>query len=65
MYAIVGDLSGVTVNFPEGDGIAIKYDDLTEMTKDMVRVLGRVYAAHDVTGPGKLAKIVKPAAATT
>lgn len=65
VYAIVGDLSGVTVNFPVGDDIVIKWDDMTEMTSDMIRVLGRIYAAHDVTGPGKLAKLVKPSAVTT
>ena len=55
----------MTVNFPEGDDIVIKWDDLTEADADMVRVIGRVYAAHDVTGPGRLAKLVKPAAVTT
>lgn len=65
VYAIVGDLSGVTVNFPEGDDIVIKWDDLTEADADMVRVIGRIYAAHDVTALGKLAKLVKPAAVTT
>jgi hypothetical protein len=65
VYAIVGDLSGVTVNFPEGDGVVIKYDEMSEAEADLVKVVGRIYAAHDVTGPGKLAKLVKPAAATT
>jgi len=64
-YAIVGDLSGCTVNFPEGDGVVIKWDDLSEAEADLVKVVGRIYAAHDVTGPGKLAKITKPAAVTT
>ena len=65
VYAIVGDLSGVTVNFPEGDGVIIKYDEMSEAEADLVKVVGRVYAAHDVTGPGKLVKLVKPAAVTT
>jgi len=65
VYAIVGDLAGVQVNFPEGDGVVIKWDDLTEAEADLVKVVGRIYAAHDVTGPGRLAKIIKPAAATT
>ena len=64
-YAIVGDLSGCTVNFPEGDGVVIKYDELSEAEADLVKIVGRIYAAHDVTGPGKLAKITKPAAVTT
>lgn len=64
-YAIVGDLAGAQVNFPEGEDVVIKWDDLTEADADMVRVVGRIYAAHDVTGPGMLAKLIKPSAATT
>ena len=64
-YVIVGDLSGCTVNFPEGDGVVIKYDELSEAEADLVKIVGRIYAAHDVTGPGKLAKITKPSAVTT
>ena len=65
VYAIVGDLSGVQVNYPEGDDVVIKWDDMTEAEKDLVKVVGRQYAAHAVVAPGKFAKIVKPAAATT
>ena len=65
VYAIVGDLSGCTVNFPEGEGVIIKWDDLSEAEADLIKIVGRVYAAHDVTGPGKLTKLLKPAAATT
>ena len=64
-YAIVGDLAGETVNFPEGDGVVIKWDDLTEGEADLVKVIGRQYAAHDVTGPGMFAKLLKPSATTT
>lgn len=64
-YAIVGDLSGARVNFPEGEGIAIKFDDLSLSEKDLVKVVGREYAAHAVVGPGKFARLTKPAAATT
>ena len=46
VYVIVGDLGqGALANFPNGDGVTIKIDDKTEMTKDIVRVLGRTYAA--------------------
>lgn len=65
VYAIVGDLRGVQVNYPEGDGVAIKYDDLSLAEKDLVKIVGRQYAAHDVTGPGMLVNIAKPAAVTT
>lgn len=65
VYAIVGDLAGAQVNFPEGEDVVIKYDDLSLAESDLVKVVGRIYAAHDVTGPGMLANIKKPAAVTT
>ena len=49
IYAIVGDLRGVQVNYPEGEGIAIKYDDLSEAEADLVKIVGRQYAAHALT----------------
>ena len=65
VYAIVGDLKGVQVNYPEGDGIVIKYDDLSLAEKDMVKIVGRQYAAHALTACGRFCVIAKPAAATT
>lgn len=65
VYAIVGDLFGEQVNYPNGDGVVIKYDDMSEAEKDLVKVVGRQYAAHGVTGPGRLCNVIKPAAATT
>lgn len=65
VYAIVGDLSGATVNYPEGDGVVIKFDDITLAPQDLVRITGRQFAAHGVTAPGKFVNIAKPAAAST
>ena len=65
VYAIVGDLSGAQVNYPEGDGVVIKYDDLSEAEADLVKIVGRQYAAHAVTAPGRFCNIIKPAAVTT
>ena len=65
VYAIVGDLDGLQVNYPEGDDIAIKYDDLSLAEKDLVKIVGRQYAAHGVTAPGKFCNIAKPSAVTT
>ena len=65
VYAIVGDLDGVQVNYPEGDGVVIKYDDLSLAEADLVKIVGRQYAAHGVTAPGKFCNIAKPAAVTT
>ena len=65
VYAIVGDLSAIQVNYPEGDGVVIKYDDLTLAEADVVKIVGRQYAAHKITRPGRLVNIAKPAAVTT
>lgn len=65
VYAIVGDLSALQYNYPEGDGIVLKYDDTTLAEKDLVKIVGRQYAAHKITRPGRLVNIVKPAAQTT
>ena len=64
-YAVVGDLSGAQVNYPEGEGVVLKYDDLSEAESDLVKIVARQYAAHAVTGPGKFVNLTKPAAATT
>ena len=65
VYAFIGDLQGVQVNYPEGDGIVIKYDDLSLAEKDMVKIVGRQYAAHALTACGRFCVVAKPAAATT
>ena len=64
VYAIVGDLDGLQYNYPEGDGVAIIYDNVTRKKEDIVEVLGRQYVAHAITAPGRFAKLTKPAAAT-
>lgn len=61
VYAIVGDLRGAQVNYPEGDGVVVKWDDVTEAEKDLVKVVGRQYAAHAVTAPFRFTNIAKPA----
>ena len=64
VYAIVGDLDGLQYNYPEGDGVALIYDNVTRKKEDIVEVLGRQYAAHGITAPGRFTKLTKPAAAT-
>lgn len=64
-YAIVGDLDALQVNYPEGDGVVIKWDDITFADADMVKVTARQFAGHDVTAPGRLVRLTKPAAVTT
>ena len=64
VYAIVGDLNGAQVNYPEGEDVVVKWDDMTEAEKDLVKVVGRQYAAHAVTAPFRFTNIAKPAAET-
>ena len=54
---IIGDLAGVMENCPKGDAVEFKYDDKTEMTSDLVRILGRMPSAIGVVGNKFLAKI--------
>lgn len=54
---IIGDLSGVMANYPNGDAVQFKYDDATLMTSDLVRVLGRKPVAIAVVGNLYFAKV--------
>lgn len=65
VYAFIGDMNGAQVNYPEGDGIVIKYDDITEAEKDMVKLVGRQYVAHAVTACGRFCLVAKPSTVTT
>lgn len=56
--AIVGDLSGVQANLPEGENITFKFDDLSLAEKDLVKIVGRLYAAIAVVGPKMFARIL-------
>lgn len=59
VYAIVGDLNAIQVNFPAGEGLKTTYDNLSLAEKDLVKIVGRVYAGHEVTAPGRLIRLVK------
>ena len=62
MYALVGDLKAIQANYPEGEGIVIKWDDMSEAEDDVVKVVGRQYVGYGVTAPGRLVKLTKPGA---
>lgn len=64
-YAFVGDLRALQANYPEGDDVVIKWDDLSLAEADLVKVLGRQYVAHGVTAPGRLVRICKPSGTVT
>ena len=58
-YLIVGDFSGVQANFPKGEGITIKYDDLSLAEADLVKIVGREYVGMAITTPKRLVKVAK------
>ena len=59
-YAIVGDLGhGALANFPNGDGIDFKFDELSKKKEDLIEVLGREYVALGVVAPNAFVKITK------
>ena len=59
-YMIVGDLDqGALANFPAGEEISFKYDEMTLATQDLVRVIGREYVALGVVAPNAFVKVQK------
>ena len=59
-YAIVGDLGhGALANFPNGDEITIKMDELSLAEKDLVKFVGREYVGLGIVAPGAFVKITK------
>ena len=59
-YLIVGDLDqGALANFPAGEEISFKYDEMTLATQDLVRVIGREYVALGVVAPDAFVKVKK------
>lgn len=59
-YMIVGDLDqGALINYPNGDGIEFKFDNLSLKKQDLVEVLGRQYAAIGVVAPDAFVQVVK------
>ena len=59
-YMLVGDLDhGALMNFPNGDGIEFKFDDMTLKKQDLIEVLGRQYVAIGVVADKAFAKVTK------
>lgn len=59
-YAIVGDLGeGALANFPDGDDITFKFDDLTLKKQDLIEVMGRQYVGLGLVAPNAFVKIQK------
>lgn len=61
-YAIVGDFGqGALANFPEGEDIIFKFDDLTLAAQDLVKITGRQYVALGVVAPNAFVQLKKEA----
>lgn len=59
-YAIIGDLGhGALANFPNGEDITFKFDDVTLATSDMVKIIGREFVAIEPVAPNAFVKVVK------
>ena len=59
-YVIVGDLDqGALANFPNGEGITFKFDDLSLKKQDLIEVFGRQYVALGVVAQNAFCKITK------
>lgn len=62
IYAFVGDLaSGFRANFPNGEEIRVKVDELSLAEYDLVKFVGRKYVALEAVAPGRFTLIAKPA----
>ena len=60
VYMIVGDFNhGALANFPNGEGIELKFDDTTLMTSDLVRILGRRYIGADAVADKSFCLVAK------
>lgn len=58
--ALVGDLGhGAIANFPNGDDITFKFDEMSRKKEDMIEVLGRRYVGLGVVAPDAFVKITK------
>ena len=58
--AIVGDLGhGAHANFPNGEDITFKFDEMSRKKEDLIEVLGRRYVGLGVVAPNAFVKIDK------
>ena len=57
---IVGDLNrGLQANFPNGEEVKFKFDDLSLAEKDLVKIVGRMFVGHGVVESKALVKVNK------
>ena len=61
-WMIVGDFAnGAQANFPRGDEITIKYDDLSLAESDLVKLVGREYIGMGIVADHTFCKVTFPA----
>ena len=59
-FVIIGDIGyGFQANFPAGNDVKIKVDDLSLAEKDLVKIVGRQYVGMGVVAPKAFVKINK------
>lgn len=58
-YMLVGDLDGAIANFPNGEEITFKYDDLSLAESDLVKIVGREFVGLGIVKPGAFVKVTK------
>ena len=58
-WLIVGDFNGAQMNFPNGQDIRLKFDDLTEAEADLVKIVGRMFVAIGIVAPGYFVTVAK------
>lgn len=59
-WLIAGDFGvGAQANFPNGDEIRLKFDDLSEAEADLVKIVGREYVGLGVVAPNAFVKVNK------
>lgn len=59
-YLIVGDFGiGAQANFPNGDEIRFRYDDLSLAEADLVKIVGRMYVGFGIVAPKAFCRVLK------
>ena len=59
-WMIVGDLGlGAQANYPDGEDIKLKFDDLTLAEKDLIKIVGRQYVALGLVADKAFVKVAK------
>lgn len=61
IYLVVGDFGqGAIANFPNGEDITFKFDDMTRKDEDIIEILGRRYVGLGVVADKSFALVGKP-----